>query len=126
MFFLAYRVVGHGILNREQGFYSREQGCCSLCLTCWVIDRNTGLSASGVADTRGMGFCITRGVVAHSVVMCVVCWVFISRIDLWGENLFEPHCACVCIDLWGENLFEPHCACVCARPSFVNAVQHVV
>jgi hypothetical protein len=64
---------------------------------------------TGVADTRGMGFCITRGVVAHSVVMCVVCWVFIPRIDLWGENLFEPHCACVC-----------------ARPSFVNAVQHVV
>ena len=101
-------VIGKN-LNREQDCYSREQDCCSLCLTCWVIDRNTGLSASGVADTRGMGFCITRGVVAHSVVMCVVCWVFIPRIDLWGENLFEPHCACVC-----------------ARPSFVNAVQHVV
>ena len=36
-------VIGKN-LNREQDCYSREQDCCSLCLTCWVADHNTNLN----------------------------------------------------------------------------------
>ena len=68
------------------------EGCCSLCLTCWVVAHSTGFTASRVVVTHGMGFCIARWVVARSMVICVVCWVLVThRIDSWGENSFEPH-----------------------------------
>jgi hypothetical protein len=92
------------------------EGCCSLCLTCWVaVTDSTGFTASGVEDTHDMGFCIARGVVAHSVVicrelppemkgccsLCLTCWV--EDTDSTGLSAYgveDTHDMGFCIARW--------------------------